>query len=291
MTMKTQEAVEKYIAFRRSHDDAAPGYVNRLEKELDRMSKFFPDLGDVTSKSFETYQLWLREQKTYAGFNTKWATVARHASYMKGLLAWATEEEVIKRPAPELWFPSRKQQEREAAYRRSMDVSERDRFLARLEEVNRESARWYTVAFFSAMRKSEIDSMTLRWLDFQRERICIPARNAKSGTDDGAIHLHPRAAQAIREQVGDVTVADKNRPIFGKRDRRLHYEKAIIMAVIDPAGLPETHMTRHTRATQLAEKGGLLAVQRQLRHKHATTSSKYVHAAFDHAKRANLEAP
>lgn len=280
--MELDRLCSEYISARREDGTASESYLVALDSVFrSLLAAGFTRTDQL--KAFQSYQMTLRKR------GVRWATVARHTSAVYGLCQYAVKCGRMK-AAPSLGFPSRKQQERERPFYRSLEIEERERFLTALESINEETHRWYTVAFFTGMRKSEIDLLAFRWVDFKLKSIAIPAWAAKSGTADNPIHVHDRALWAIAIQADQMT-RPLDGPLFGRRDRRYHYERALAVSGIDPKGLTETHMARRTRGTQLAAVGGIPAVMSQLRHKHATTSERYVNGSFLLAARANEEAP
>jgi integrase len=57
--------------------------------------------------------------------------------------------------------------------------------------------RIYTVLFETWQRKSTVEALTLRWVDFRHETVTIAAKHFKTRREK-VIDLTPRAAEAIR---------------------------------------------------------------------------------------------
>jgi integrase len=98
-------------------------------------------------------------------------------------------------------------------------VTSRGAFLWALAvEGEARALRIYIALFETWMRKGALAAMTPRWVNFAQERIRIPSAYTKAQRGDLEIDLTPRAAEAIRAELGDVVYPDK--PIFGAFDYR-----------------------------------------------------------------------
>ena len=216
-----------------------------------------------------------------------WATICRQTSAANGALRWAAKQGLVDQPQL-LPFPERKAVAREQKRRRPLTTDERDKILAELED---EARRWYTVAFYTAMRKSEIEQLCLRWIDWKESAIAIPAGAQKSADerDEAPIDMPPEAARAIKEQMAAKGIIDPGAPIFGSTEHVKAFWGALARAGVDAEGVTARHVTKHTRLTQLGAAGGqtaLLAVMYQGRHKDPKTSMKYVKPGLEHVRAA-----
>lgn len=270
-------------------EERRPRYAEQTRQHLrDYLLAHFDRVDQLTRESWDRALREARQSKTRMDRPPSWATLQRVTVSVRRCLAWCEEEGLIF-DVPRLRAPAQRLANREQTPRRALTVSERDRILA---EMRGEARRWYVVAFYSAMRAGEIRALTRNWIDFGRATITIPAQSEKAG-QGRVIDLHPLAARALKLQLrarGDVA---RDAPVFREAEHRRTWRAAVAAASVDPIGLTPHHTARHTRLTQIAETGGrgaLLAVMAQAGHAQVATSQRYLHAALEHARRANRRA-
>jgi integrase len=278
------ELVAEYLAWRTRHGKGAPSYISKLEESYRfHVLSRFQTVGQVTTEA------WAAATSRLRANGTSWSTICRQTTYLSVLLKWAKANGKLS-TMPRLALPDSKTVRRGQRKRRALTVQERDAILAQLKG---QAHRWYLVAFWTAMREEEINRMNLRWIDFEKECITIPAGDQKSGEDEEAIYMPPQAAQAIREQIAAKGNIDRGEPIFGPVNHKRTWWTAVRKAGVDRYGLTAHHSARHTCLTELGANGGptaLLAVMAQARHKDPKTSQKYVHTGLHLAKLARQAA-
>jgi integrase len=236
----------------------------------------------------------------------RWRSIAHVAHTLGAFLQWCHDRGVIEQ-VPELEVPSTDEQRMDAAERRPFTEDEMEAYLWALALSGEGRAlRIYTVLFETWQRKSTIEALTLRWVDFGRETITIPARHFKTKREK-VIHLTPRCAEAIREELAEVQNIDRDRPIFGAFDfhqeavRRWtdaagnehQYEdggvfaRACRDAGIDMHGLTPHHVTRHTAATiALGNGASILGAMSQGGWDSMQSMQRYTHGNLEHARAA-----
>jgi integrase len=136
---------------------------------------------------------------------------------------------------PELRPPPNRLVRQEQAPRRAYSRAERERFLGAIKTPFPRSFRFYTVLFFSLLRRGELWALTPRWIDFAGERIRIPATDSKSGEAE-EIDMHPRAAKALRAELRSRRGIALDEPLFGKHDAREAFRHGLAKGKIDPHG-------------------------------------------------------
>jgi integrase len=183
-----------------------------------------------------------------------WGSIANLANTLRAFLRYCAGLGAVE-SVPEIKNPSAKQLAGDRAYLRPLDSDERGAFLWALAvEGEARALRIYIALFETWMRKGALAAMTPRWVNFAQERIKIPSAYTKAQRGDLEIDLTPRAAEAIRAEMGDTVELDA--PIFGAFDYRALFPRIAEVAGIDLTGLTAHHVTRRTAATLAGEKPG-----------------------------------
>lgn len=225
---------------------------------------------DITSESWIALT-WNRATRTVGklhhsqGGPLKWRSIAHLADTLRHFLRYCASRGVIA-TVPEIKSPPMKLQKADRAPLRPFDEEEMEAFLWALAIMGEGRAlRAYTTLFETWVRKSTLERMTPRWLDFRRETITLRAQFYKSGKEK-VIDLPPRAAEAIRAELearaGDGNPIGLDEPIFGRFDFHQAWDdekkggvfgRALTLAGIDPHGLTPHHSTRRTAMTLAGE--------------------------------------
>lgn len=194
----------------------------------------------------------------------KWRSISHLANTLRHFLRFCASKGVID-SVPEIRSPPLKLQEQDRAPRAALDEEKREKFLGALVEMGELRAhRIYTTLFETWVRKSTLEKMTQRWIDWKAETITLPPLGNKSGKEK-TIDLTPRAAAAIKAQLAANAAARKpdepvpmEEPIFGHFDFHHSWDerhngglfgRALAKAGIDKHGLTPHHSTRHSALT------------------------------------------
>lgn len=228
-----------------------PTYYKDQKMGVRRTSQRWSSVAEIGPGWEKALEEWHAEGSSYRSLQI--ATVATRA-----LLGWVVESGYLP-AAPVLEAPTAEQSEAEAQERRPMKEEERNRFLAELRKLDVRAFRIYTVLFFTGARKSDLERMTLRQIDWESKFVNLPARQTKSKKREQALFLHPRAFNAIAAHVRDSKIVDPSQPVFGRVGLKYWFLKAIEKAGIEREGLAPHHHTRHTAATMVADRGATLA--------------------------------
>ena len=284
----------------RNHDIVLTNYLVHLLEFVDEID-FSLDNEGRCSNFLEK----LRPLSKDHGGKLRWTTIGKIAITARLLYQHAMSIGVVARlPLPnlQLCLPKNfaKLVKQQQAARRALSEAERDAILEALGKYDPHTnactlpmgsaLRFYTIAFWSLMRKGELQAMTPRWIDFAAKLITIPATDSKSGEVE-SIPLHARVSAAAAEEIKIREAEDKrDLPIFGPIYFRKAWKFALATArvddkPIDPHGLTPYHTTRHSGATWAASrtKDGL-ALQALGRWRSLQMVARYTHASAERAR-------
>jgi integrase len=269
--------LEKHAAER------GPQYVARHRLDVRYLVERFQRAQDVTKDSWEA-----AARELHAG-GLSWRSLQHATVTLRHLLRFAAEVGAIA-AVPEIRPPSNKLAEKEAAPRRALSESERDRVLQAMRaNGNHRAARAWQVMAYSGLRRGELMRLTLRWMDVQAEVLRIPAGAAKSGEEE-TIPLLPQVRQAVRAEAAARAIKPKDLdvPVFGRFDLRKAWRKALARARIPAHGLTTHHSARHTFGTLVAQlsRGDVTAVKAAGRWRSLAMVQRYVHASAARARAA-----
>lgn len=258
-------------------------FVRRYEADLNNhIVPRWEFMDEITSASWEETKRALHRS---GGGTLGWrsiqhlTTTVRHLLRHERDLGWLAN-------VPELSPPPNRLVRQEQAPRRAYSRAERERFLKAIKEPFPRSWRFYTVLFFSLLRRGELWALTVRWIDFKNEVIRIPATDSKSGEVE-EIDLHPRMRTALRAEIRSHNVVGQDVPLFGKHDAREAFAYGLAKAKIDPFGLVPHHSTRHTGATMVGESTtDVLELLAAGRWRSLSMAQRYTHADAKRARKA-----
>lgn len=256
-------------------------YVDRISTDMAQyIEKRWTRPEEITSAAWQALT-WNPETRSAGELHhskkgpLKWRSIAHLANTLRHFLRFCASKGAIT-TVPEIKSPPTKLQEADRAPRAALDEEKREKFLAALVELDELRAhRIYTTLFETWVRKSSLEKMTQRWIDWKAETITLPPSGNKSGKEK-RIDLTPRAAVAIKEQLAANAAARKpgepvpmDEPIFGHFDfhqaktqkveladgteKRMPaggvFGRACRWAKIDQHGLTPHHSTRHSALT------------------------------------------
>lgn len=236
---------------------------------------------EITTLAWEKEKLRLHHSN--AG-PLKWASIRHLTVSLRKLLHNELEMGRIEN-VPEIRPPANKLVRQDEAPRRAYTAAEREKFLKAIKPGYARSWRFYSVLFFSLLRKGELQALTPRWVDFRNAWIRIPATDSKSGEIE-EIDLHPRAAKALKAELRTRQTVGADSPLFGEHDARKAFEFGLAEAKIDRHGLVPHHSTRHTGATMVGESTtDLLEIMAAMRVRSPQIAKRYLHVDAKRARR------
>jgi integrase len=238
-------------------------YASRKATDLSEyIAAHWTQASEVTADSWKSVMLKLHHKN---GGPLRWRSIAHAALTLRAFLAWCQGKHIIEE-VPAIEVPSAKDQGMDRSDRRAFTEEEMESFLWALAILGeRRALRIYTVLFETWQRKSTVEALTPRWLNFHKETITIPAQHFKTGKQK-VIDLNPRAAEALRAEMAEKSNIALDEPLFGpfnfhqaavrrKKEDGGIFGRACRLAGIDPHGLTPHHVTRHTAATLALENG------------------------------------
>lgn len=258
----------------RHADERNPQFVKRHRLDVRYLLGVFRLPGDATDATWQTGMRKLHEE------GLSWASL-RHATVtLRGLLRFGASIGAIG-AEPALRPPPNRLITKEAAPRRALSDTERDRVLKALRRISPRAARAWTAMAYSGLRRGELARLTLRDVDLRAGVIHVLG---KSGHRE-SVALHPEARKAI---LAEASGKARGAPVFGRFDIRKAWRKALARSRVDAHGLTAHHSARHTFGTLVAQesRGDVPAVQAALRHRSLAMVQKYVHANAARARAA-----
>lgn len=236
---------------------------------------------EITTLAWENEKLRLHHSN---GGPLKWASIRHLTVSLRKLLHNELDLGRIAN-VPEIRPPANKLVRQDEAPRRAYTAAEREGFLKAIKTGYPRSWRFYTVLFFSLLRKGELQALTPRWVDFKNAWMRIPATDSKSCTLE-EIDLHPRAARALKAEMRERQTVATDSPLFGEHDARKAFEHGLVAAGIDRHGLVPHHSTRHTGATMVGESTtDLLEIMAAMRVRSPQIAKRYLHVDAKRARR------
>jgi integrase len=137
---------------------------------------------------------------------------------------------------------------------------------------------------YTLLRRGEAWAITPAWIDSKAKLIRIPADHSKSGEVE-EVPLHPKAAQALKEQIAIRGSLERDVPIFGKINVRKAFAYAMKKAKITKKGITAHHHARHSAATIAAgETTDVLALQALGRWRSLRMVERYTHPQVERAR-------
>jgi integrase len=283
-------------------------YASRKATDLSEyVTDHWKHPSEITADSWKEVMLKLHHN---SGGPLRWRSITHVGHTLRAFLEWCKNKHVIEE-VPVLDVPSTKDQRMDGSERRAFTEDEMEQFLWALAIMGEGRAlRIYVTLFETWQRKSTVEALTPRWVNFHNESIRIPAKHFKTGKEK-LIDLTPRAAEAIRVQIAEKYPGDKpiplDEPVFGAFDfhqeavrkwkdvagNEHQYEdggvfaRACRMAGIDMHGLTPHHVTRHTAATLALENGtSILGAMAQGGWDSMQSMQRYTHPQLQHARQA-----
>lgn len=262
--------------------DRPAKFIERIATDLQYIEGHWARPEDVTTDSWEAWT-WAPSTKAAGPLHKSkkgplgWRSIAHLANTLRHFLRFCASKGAIA-SVPEIKSPPSKMQKGERAPRKAMDSEARGKFLAAVLELGEERAhRIYTALFETWVRKSTLEAMAPRWIDWKAETITLPPQFNKSRKEK-VIDLTPRAALAIKAQLAANAAARPggapvplDEPIFGHFDfhqAKVRHRKKVDVedggvfgracrkAGIDGYGLTAHHTTRHSALTAAGGKPG-----------------------------------
>lgn len=176
---------EEQLAGRREATKKKAGYVfDSFEKHVNPRT-----LGNVTERMLSKYQSAMRSDGRRA------ATIAGHMAYLRAALRWAADQKLIP-AAPKIVMPKLPKK----SHIRKIVAEEFERLV--LTAPDELWKAFISTAWYTGMRRCEMLDMTwgrdseTPWVDFEQNRIWIPAAYNKSDADQW-VPMHPELAEIL----------------------------------------------------------------------------------------------
>lgn len=274
-------------------------FVDWLAFQMRRPSQELTTV-DIDAERLRTYQLFLaRRRDPRTGRPIGPATRNVYVTALRELMRYARLRRGLDVPDPSSTLPRAK--ERDVEIRRlGRDEVERLRTAVDTTKLSGMRDRTIIEALFgSAVRVSELASMTVRGTDLRRREIQIIGKGSKSRL----VLLTQEAAEWIGRYLATRTddcpalfVTTKPKMVRGLGVRQI---QRIVERAAVRAGLPvkvSPHWLRHSRLTIVA-RSGVEVAQRIAGHSSLQTTARYLHvtdsqlrALYDQAERADRDA-
>lgn len=299
-TLEQREAAGEYRAAYASR------FNSDLEQHIIHMGWTYVD--EIPAWSPEKLLAALRTRHKSNGGTLKWASITRLLVSIRKLVEHCMTVGILEeRSLPDFHksLPSKigKQIEAEQRPIDALTEAERTRVLRALENWKPHdgrplpqgtAARFYTVAYYTGLRRGELYALKPSWIDWKVKMITIPATDSKSGELE-EIPLHAKAAKALRDQIRSLAVRElpegvdpipeKDEPVFGIIDVRKAFRWALKKAKITRKGITPYHNARHTLATIAAGKTtDGLALQALGRWRSLRMVERYTHPTAERAR-------
>lgn len=241
-------------------------YARDMEYDLAYIR--FEHVTHITSTSWRELLDELHEGYPEKKDSVSWRYLQRVTCTARALLRYANQRGFIEN-VPELAAPTMEDVALEQQLGQPMSPSDRDKFLATLDKVGRQTKdrkrarearralRIYVALLASNLRKSGLARLSLRQVKWNEKRIVLPPRKSKS-KKERAIALHLLVARAIKEELRERGDISPDEPIFGTFDLRRRFKETCKLAGIDTTGLQPHHFTRHTTSTAAGNAGATL---------------------------------
>lgn len=266
--LETLSAVTRFVdgqlksLARKRHDKYADGIETDL---LTYLVARFPLLSQLTGHAWGE---WMASCHDRAIKPIKYRSVQRITSSVNVFLDWCLAVQILTSKI-DLPYPSRADTATEEAERRAFTAGERDALLAAMKPMDRGAWRIYTTLLYSGLRKSGLERLQARWIDWDTGYVTYPA-SALKDKRSRRFYLRPNVLEVIREQMDSEPKDVKPICVFGVFDfdghrrnadgsKRGLFWRALRAAGIDPHGVTAHHTTRHTACTIAGLRGASAA--------------------------------
>ncbi len=259
-----------------------PRYLDQIETDIARhVVPRFEFVSMISRRSWDTAQ----GEMHASGLTLR--SIQRTTSSLRLFLRYCEDIGAIH-DAPKLRAPTGEEVGVEQQERSPLTRAERDRFLAALRKLDARAGRIYAFMFYTLLRKSTVEKILPRWVNYRTGYLHFPPGAIKSRKAKRAIWLHPKAREAARAELASRARISPEEPIFGAFDYRELFPRALAAARIRVRpGLVPHHVTRHTGATLAAEDGATLVQLMALGlWETASQAQRYMHVDAKHSRKA-----
>jgi integrase len=274
-------------------------YASRFHTDLDaHLIRMWGYVDEIPYDRSDAMEAALRKRHKFNGGSLGWNSIVRLAVSARMLIEHCMRVGFLdKKPIPELrsYLPESigKLIEKERRPVDALTRAERTRLLNALKTWNPHDGstlhkgthyRFYVTMHYTLLRRGEAWAITPAWINSKAKLIRIPAEHSKSGEVE-EIPLHPKAAQALKQQIAIRGSLERDLPIFGKINVRKAFAYAMKKAKITKAGITAHHHARHSAATIAAgETMDVLALQALGRWRSLRMVERYTHPKAERAR-------
>ncbi len=274
-------------------------YAERFHNDLKKHIQFlWTYVDEIPVHEPEKMLAALRTRHKANGGSLGWNSIVRLAVSVRMLVEHCMRVGLLdKEPIPELrsYLPENVGKLIAAEQRpvEAMTRAERTRFLAALKTYKPHDGvplpegtayRFYVVMHYAALRRGELWALKPSWIDWKAKLIRLPATDSKSREVE-EVALHPKAAQALKDQIAVRGSLEKDVPVFGVVNVRKAFTFAMKKAKITKKGITPHHHARHSAATIAAgETTDSLALQSLGRWRSLRMVERYTHATAERGR-------
>jgi integrase len=234
-------------------------YAAQVETDIARhVVPRFPLVSEITREAWNKAQLEMQDEARPLSLRT----CQRVTVSLRRFLRYCEDVKAIEK-LPALQTASGEDVAVTQAERRAFTRGERDRFLTAMRKLDARAHRIYTTLLYTALRKSGLERLLVRWIDRRTSYLTLPARAQKRGKGSRSFYLHPKARAAIWAEKMARGQLGPDEPLFGPFDfddhRKGLFWRAVRAAKIPEHGLTAHHVTRHTACTIAGNEGATFA--------------------------------
>lgn len=261
--------------------DQHPVRDNTRECYMGYAREYISKFGELDQMTGDAISSWGRE--LLAQHTRKTTTKKLHV--LRAFLQWCKEQRYLSE-VPKFDLPPKKALGKKAAMRKEMwtilSEEEAVAIINALPESSRYRPAYPVRSFFVFLWETGLRESTVSKLEYGRHyregfgnKLFISADIDKAGFERW-VPLTDAALWALR---GAVCAGDNNKFIWGEHDHRKAIAKACASCGIDPAKAANfsPYDLRHSRATQLADRGALTGLAYLLGHRQLSTTNVYMH--------------
>lgn len=251
-----------------------------LDFQLFCDSKSVSDITAVTEKIVRAYII----QMNLNSLKYQTSTISRKLSALRSLFNYAVKNDLIEiSPLSSIPNPRVKRKLPEVAPESSLDKISEDL----LKENKLMYNALFEVLYCTAIRVSELCSLNMGDIDFDRGSVRITGKGSKTRV----VPIGKETLGVLRKYLDSKAVLKYNDPIFlTPKNKRIYprYVYRIINRYLSKEKILKKnspHILRHTAATHMLDHGAdLLAVKEILGHESLSTTQIYTHVSVERLK-------
>jgi len=284
-----EEFIHQLKSVRRLSENTCKSY----QKDLNDFSEYLSDrkideILSIKERTIRLYLMHLNEKKL-----TK-SSVARKLSALRSFFEFLMVGEIIQsNPVAKISNPKVKRKLPETINLDSFTKI----FTLLKEEGDIEKEKLLTAIFEllygSALRVSELCSLNIGDIDFERKNIRVMGKGSK----ERLVPLGTESSKSLKAYLDIRSNKNYSSPLFltpsGKRIYREYIYKIVKKYLSKVSDITKTspHILRHSAATHMLDRGAdILAVKEILGHENLSTTQIYTHVSIERLKKSHKKA-